>query len=187
MRRTNAQRGFTLVELMVTLVIAVVLIAIAIPNFRALMARNELATVTNAWVGALNTARSEAVKLNQAVALCGKDDVPTSGAGSDCDASVAGQVRYLPRGGGAAEALQATLVDFVNQPLAIAASTTVRFRGDGIGYRGDNMTTPYNTASGDPAVVVLCSSALSGDNARRVELIAGSTVQVVTETRASCP
>ena len=187
MRSTNAHRGFTLIELMITLVVAVVLITVAIPSFRTLMARNELVTVTNSWVGALNSARAKAVKLNQTIALCGKDDVPSTGAGSDCSASLAGQVRYLPRSGGSAEALQAALAGSVSSPLAIVSSTTVRFRGDGIGYRGDNLVTPYSTASGDPAVVVLCSSALSSDNARQVQLIAGSTVQVVTETRANCP
>ncbi|MDV2080894.1 GspH/FimT family pseudopilin [Marinobacter xestospongiae] len=186
--RGNRMRGFTLVELMISVAVAAVLLSIAVPSFRELMARNELVTVTNAWVGALNTARAEAVKRNQPVALCGKDDAPTNGIGSNCDASLAGQIRYLPRNGGSAEALHPALKDSVTKPLAIAASTTVRFRGDGIGYRKDNVTTPYNTTSGgDPAVVVLCSSAFSLDNARRIELLAGSTVQVVTETRASCP
>ncbi|BES69981.1 hypothetical protein RE428_09990 [Marinobacter nanhaiticus D15-8W] len=185
--RIRISRGFTLVELMITFAVAAILVTVALPSFRDLMARNELVTVTNSWVGALNTARAEAVKLNQHVAFCGEDDVPTSGAGSDCSASKAGEVRYLPRNGGAAEALHAALTDSVTQPLVIAASTAVRFRGDGVGYRGDNMTTPYSTAGGGPPVVVLCSTALTVDNARRVELIAGTRVQVVTETRASCP
>ncbi len=180
-------RGFTLIELLVTITVAVVLLTIAVPSFRDLLARNELTTAANAWVGALSTARAEAVKRNQAVALCGEDEVPTSGIGSGCTAALAGQVRYLPRSGGAAEVLHAALADSINQPLEIVASTTVRFRGDGMGYLKDNTLTPYNTDSGDPAVVVLCSSALTTDNARLVELIAGSTVRVVTETRANCP
>jgi type IV fimbrial biogenesis protein FimT len=188
--RVRINSGFTLIELMVTIAVAAVLLSVAIPSFRDLLARNELITVANAWVGALSTARAEAVKRNQSVALCGEDDLPTSGIGSGCSAAPAGEVRYLPRDGGAVEALHAALADSVEQPLEIAVSTTVRFRGDGIGYRGDNMTTPYSTAStagGDPPVVVLCTPVLTTDNARRVELIAGSTVQVVTETRANCP
>ncbi|RCW66474.1 type IV fimbrial biogenesis protein FimT [Marinobacter nauticus] len=187
MRISRNNKGFTLVELMITIAVAVILVTVAIPSFRDLIARNDLVTVTNAWVSAINTARGEAVKLNRPVALCGEDNVPTAGIGSGCDASIAGEVRYLPRDGGSAEALYEAVVGSVNPPLAVASSTTVRFRGDGIGYLGDNLSRPYNTASGDPAVVVLCSSALSTDNARRVELIAGSTVQVVTQTRATCP
>jgi type IV fimbrial biogenesis protein FimT len=183
--RTNS--GFTLIELMITIAVVAILLSIATPSFRELLARNELTTVANSWVGALSTARAEAIKRNQSVALCGEDDAPTSGIGSGCTAALAGQVRYMPRDGGAAEVLHAALADSVGQPLEIVSSATVRFRGDGIGYREDNTMTPYNTASGDPSVVVLCSSALTTDNARRVELIAGSTVQVVRETRANCP
>lgn len=179
--------GFTLIELMVTVAVAVVLIAVAIPSFKNLIARNELVTVTNAWVGAVNLARAEAIKLNQAVVICGESGAPTSGAGSDCDAALAGQVRYQPVGGGSAEALNASLSDSVSSSLKIVSSSTVRFRSDGMGYRGDSVTTPYNTAGGDPAVVVLCTSALADNNARRIELITGSRVQVVSETRKTCP
>lgn len=186
--RVRINSGFTLIELMVTLAVAAVLLTVAVPGFRNLLARNELTTTANAWVGALSTARAEAVKRNQSVALCGEDDAPTSGIGSGCTAALAGQVRYLPRNGGAVEALHAALTDSISQPLEIVASTTVRFRGDGIGYLGDNTMTPYNTTSGgNPSVVEICSSALTSDNVRRVNLLAGSTAQVVTETRANCP
>lgn len=185
--RGNRMRGFTLVELMVTLAVAAVLLSVAVPSFRGMMAHNELVTVTNAWVGAIQTARAEAIKRNQAAVLCGEKDAPSSGIGSNCDAALAGQIRYLPRNGGAAEILHAALTDSVSEPLAIPESFTVRFRGDGIGYWKDNVTTPYDTARGDPTVVVLCSTAFSVDNARRIELVAGSSVQVVTETRPTCP
>jgi len=188
MRISRNNKGFTLVELMITIAVAVILVTVAIPSFRELIARNDLVTVTNAWVSAINTARAEAVKLNQPVVLCGEDKVPTSGLGAGCDTSVAGEVRYLPRDGGSEEALYEAVVDSVSSPLAVASSATVRFRGDGIGYPGDNLGSPYDTPNGgDPAVVVLCSSAFSTDNARSVQLIAGSTVQVATQTLASCP
>ena len=185
--RVRSDGGFTLVELMITLAVAVILVTVAIPSFRDTLARNELITTTNAWVGAINAARAEAVKRNQSVALCGEDNAPTSGIGSNCTAALAGEVRYLPRGGGAAEVLHPALADSIDQPLQIFSSTTVRFRGDGIGYLGDNTMTPYSTASGgDPFVVELCNSALSTDNVRSVALTAGSTVQIATSTRADC-
>lgn len=185
--RVRSDSGFTLVELMITLAVAVILVTVAIPSFRDTLARNELITTTNAWVGAIAAARAEAVKRNQSVALCGKDSAPKSGIGSNCKAAIAGEVRYLPRDGGAAEALHPALAASIDQPLQVLSSTTVRFRGDGIGYLGDNTMTPYDTPSGgDPSVVELCNSALTNDNVRSIGLIAGSTVQVTTSTKADC-
>lgn len=185
--RVRINSGFTLIELMVTIAVAAVLLTVAIPSFRDLLARNELTTTANAWVGALSTARAEAVKRNQSVALCGDDDAPTSGIGSGCSAALAGQVRYFPRSGGGTEVAHAALADSVSQPLEITASSTVRFRGDGIGYRGDSLTEPYTSAGGGSPVVELCTPVLTTNNVRRVELIAGSTVQVVTDTQQNCP
>ena len=63
------QRGFTLIELMVTMTIASVLLAMGIPAFSKLIANNRIATQTNEFVGALNMARSEAVRRSQGVSI----------------------------------------------------------------------------------------------------------------------
>jgi type IV fimbrial biogenesis protein FimT len=63
------RHGFTLVELMVTLSIAAILLAVGVPPFSRLIANNRLATQTNEFVAALNTARSEAVRRGTGVSL----------------------------------------------------------------------------------------------------------------------
>jgi type IV fimbrial biogenesis protein FimT len=65
--------GFTLVELMVTLSVVSVLLALGIPAFSKLIANNRIATQTNEFVGALNLARSEAVRRSQGVSIRSKD------------------------------------------------------------------------------------------------------------------
>ena len=64
------QRGFTLVELMITLAIAAILTTVAIPSFTETIKNNRLATRTNLLVGALNLARSEAIKRGITVTVC---------------------------------------------------------------------------------------------------------------------
>jgi type IV fimbrial biogenesis protein FimT len=60
-------KGFTLLELMVTLAIAGILVATAIPSFTDSIISNRLTKYNNELVGALNLARSEAIKRNQQV------------------------------------------------------------------------------------------------------------------------
>ncbi len=58
--KTN--RGFTLIELMITLVVAAILLTVAIPSFFSVIQNNRLTTATNAFITAMTLARSEAVK-----------------------------------------------------------------------------------------------------------------------------
>lgn len=55
-------RGFTLIELMVTLALMVVMLAIAAPSFTQYRRNSELTSLTNTLVGAINAARIEAMK-----------------------------------------------------------------------------------------------------------------------------
>lgn len=86
----NNQYGFTLVELMVTLVVAAILAMLAAPSFTDLIRNNRLTTQTNYFVTALSTARSEAVKRNQRVVLCKRN-----AAGTQCDNAVSWQSGWL--------------------------------------------------------------------------------------------
>lgn len=57
-------RGFTLIELMVTVALAAILALVAAPSLSAFKRNAELTSVTNSLVAALSTARSEALKRN---------------------------------------------------------------------------------------------------------------------------
>lgn len=67
-------RGFTLVELMVTLVVAAILFAIAVPTFGPLIASTRVTTTANELISALASARSLATTKGRGGAtLCGND------------------------------------------------------------------------------------------------------------------
>ncbi|MDV3239612.1 MAG: GspH/FimT family pseudopilin [Gammaproteobacteria bacterium] len=61
--------GFTLVELMITLAIAAILLTVGIPSFQNVLQNNRLATQANSLVGALNLARSEAIKRGADISI----------------------------------------------------------------------------------------------------------------------
>ena len=62
-------RGFTVVELMISLAIAAVLIGIALPAFNNFVAQQRLTTYTNDLVAAIAYARSEAARLGGVVSV----------------------------------------------------------------------------------------------------------------------
>lgn len=72
------ERGLSLLELLITVVIALILMALAVPNFQQLIRQNRLSAQTNEFVSALHLTQSEAVKSGRRVAICASIDADSS-------------------------------------------------------------------------------------------------------------
>jgi len=70
----SKQKAFTLIELMITLVVMGIVIGMAIPKFNTLILNNKSVAVGEDFVGALNLARSMAVKKGGRASLCATID-----------------------------------------------------------------------------------------------------------------
>jgi type IV fimbrial biogenesis protein FimT len=70
--------GFTIVELMITIVVLGIALAFAVPNMQDLIMNNRLTSQLNLLSSNLALARNEAVKQNAIVITCASDD------GEDC-------------------------------------------------------------------------------------------------------
>lgn len=66
-------RGFTLIELMVTISIAVVLMAVVVPSLTTFQRNAQLTSFTNTLVASLNAARGEAMKRGRYAMVVPKD------------------------------------------------------------------------------------------------------------------
>lgn len=65
-------RGFTLIELMITIAVAAILFTVAVPSFKDTIRQNRLTTQANELITALNLARSEAIRRSQNVTVTPK-------------------------------------------------------------------------------------------------------------------
>lgn len=70
-------KGFTLIELMITLAVAAIALVVAIPSFNQTMRNNSSSALGSELASALNFARSEAVKRAKRVSICASNDGAT--------------------------------------------------------------------------------------------------------------
>jgi type IV fimbrial biogenesis protein FimT len=78
MSRIQPFGGFTLVELMVTVAVIAVVLAVSVPAFARLQGNFQLRSSAHRLVAAINLARTEALQRRQSVSLC------PSTMGGDC-------------------------------------------------------------------------------------------------------
>jgi type IV fimbrial biogenesis protein FimT len=63
-------KGFTILELMITIAIVSILVAVAVPSFNSMMISNSVTRDQDTFFSLLLTARSEAVKRGRTVSVC---------------------------------------------------------------------------------------------------------------------
>jgi type IV fimbrial biogenesis protein FimT len=91
------QAGFTIIELMVSITVLSVLLGVGAPAFNNLIRNQRMATQTNAVVGALTYARSEAAVRGQPVSICASNADRTACA-NGANSWVNGWIIFTDRG-----------------------------------------------------------------------------------------
>lgn len=178
-KRCRDDKGFTLVELMVTLAVAVILMVIAVPSFKNIILSNKLTTTANDVVSALNFARTEAVKRNGNTQFCSDSSSANTSdpLGSGCGTQV-GAVYVLI--GNTATPVRSGTVG-LTLPLKLNGSAAaLRFSGDGLAH-AVGVTAPFGLQ-----VINICTSSLVTDNGRVIDMTGGSIVHITSKTE-TCP
>lgn len=85
-------KGFTMVELLITLIIAGIIIAFATPSFLDLMERNRVKSTTEQLADLLRLSRVVAVEQRNEVSVCGSSDK------SSCDNEWSSSIIAVKRG-----------------------------------------------------------------------------------------
>ena len=170
--------GFSLIELMVTVVVLAVVLAIAYPSFTGLINSNRLTGNANEMVAAIQLARSEAVTRNASVVLCRSDDATTCATGAAWN----GWITLLQSGGAPLR------VSAVQAPVQVAASANITGNNDRIVFRPDGMARDNAGALLAGRFGVCIPTTRPADNQRFVNISGGSRVSVASGNGAGlCP
>lgn len=164
-RGVRGFRGFTLVELMTTVAIAIILTLIAVPTFHRQIVSHRLNVVSGAWSEAFAVARMAAIRGNTAAQVCSSATNGTDALGQACPTGVAGVVQWA---GNQPVIVRAPLVGLDEHLRLSGTPVALRFDGNGVAH-ALGQSAPYTGL-----VLDVCSTEVSVDNHRQVSLAAGT-------------
>lgn len=178
------QAGLSLVELVVTLAVAGVLLAVAVPSYTRVIASNRLSTAANLFVASINSARLEAIRRNAPTQFCGSDsaDNGADALGGACNGDDGGKgAVFVLNSDGSTTQLQHT----PDLPKGVDASSVaaLRYSGQGLAQKV-GVSGPYSGLLAD-----ISTEDISSDNHRCLYVTTGSIVSSCVRTISSgaCP
>ncbi len=77
------KRGFTIIELLITIVVATILLAIGVPSFQEFIKNNRISGQSNSLIISIQMARNEAIKRGTGSVLCASTDQATCSGNDD--------------------------------------------------------------------------------------------------------
>ncbi|ASL01036.1 MULTISPECIES: GspH/FimT family pseudopilin [Xanthomonas] len=171
----QAQLGFSLIEMMVTIIVLAIVMAIAFPNFTALINSNRLSAAANELSASLQLARSEAVRSNASVTLCPSNDGATCANGGNW-------ARWIVLRG--TEVLR---VSEVRPQLQVSVSPAISSASARIVFRPDGLARDSTGARLLVGAVSICmATTRPPENQRIVAIAGGSRVAITRGTDPQC-
>lgn len=162
----HAKRGFTLVELMVTVAVIAIVATIAVPSFNNLIRGSRLTSSANEMVSMLQTARVAAVSKRASVSVCPSSD------GATCGALGRRWIVLSTKEGVLRDSVLNGAVTVSSSPNLSAAGNKITFTPNGFSAAG---TTPSGT-------IGLCDPKMTSSNGVDVS---ASTGRISTARRAA--
>lgn len=163
--RKERYQGFTLVELLVTLIIVVVLTLIAVPIFRDVYIRYHLTTIAQRLQNALQYARSEAIKNNTtvyAVFQTGTNWCYGYNAGATCNCSVASSCGLGNQSAPSAQDINLTITGMSSNSIQFDGTHGATNVSSTVTLTQSGASTAITLKIGALGNMSLCSATISG-------------------------
>lgn len=160
--------GLTLVELLVTITIMGILLAIAVPSFMDVTLNSKLDSIPNRFAASANLARSEAIKRNTTVTLC----TPSTATATTCAGTGTGGwgTGWIILAGSTVVAREASPPD----GFVLNGIQTLVFQPSGVGTTSATMTVCRST----PSV---------GAYKRTIDINITGRINVTKDPTSTCP
>lgn len=171
-------RGFTIIELMITVVIIAVMTTLAAPSFTRMIRQNRLTTQVNEFIASANLAKSEAIRRSANVQiLTGSTDAVFSSSGFSVATSAATgtPLRVFAKFTGST-----TLTKVTGTSTYTADSSSEK------GYVEFNSRGGINNTS-TPAQFKACDTTDNAVGARIIKINAVGQISVTTASSTTCP
>lgn len=181
---TSRHSGFTLIELMVTIAVAAIILAFAIPSFESFVNANRLTSAANEMVASMQVARMEALRNNHRAVVCFTGN-PEAATPSCVTSGVKGWITFLDPDNSGTFTANDTLLRTSALPTRVTASSSttpaskVIFRSDGLAHDGTGALLKG-------AFAFCIDTTKPVTNARHVCIGSGSRVSTKSATSSGC-
>jgi len=142
--------GFTLIELMITLVVASIVLTVAVPSFSTFFLKNRMSSQANDLITSLTLARSEAIKRGTSIKVCSSADQASCG-GTWSDGWIV---------------ITADDTELIRAYGALKGSSTLTAGASSVTY------TSSGFLNGAQTTFTLCDSTETGEDGRQVDVSA---------------
>jgi type IV fimbrial biogenesis protein FimT len=170
----SRQRGFTLVELMITVAIAAIVLTLAVPSFEWTINSNRLSGSANELVNALHTARIEAIRRNRRTVVCLSGNADSGSPGCS-GVAPNGWITFvdIDRNGDYGSGDTLLMTSTLDAPVQVASSAAVAGK---VVFRSDGLARDAAKTLLDGVIDMCIATRRPNSNVRHVAIGSGSRI-----------
>lgn len=187
--RVSAMRrnqGFTLIELVVTVSVLAIIVAMAVPSFTSMINSNRLATNANELVAAVQLAKMESLRRGMRVGVCESSNGTTCTDGDNWVQWIT--IADIDRDGDFDAADEVLRVGSARVPVQVRVSSGIGDNGNRIEFRPDGLARDTLGALLSADVGVCIPTTQPAENQRLIGIGSGSRISTTRDDAGgTCP